>query len=77
MLPDRSILIEQKLVENARIEKLKCDFFSTFQTICERSDLCLHFELTKVDQKCQKKVHFDDFLKTRDDKPLPGKNQVV
>ena len=44
---------------------------------CERSDLCLHFELTKVDQKCQKKVHFDEFLKTRGDKPLPGKNQVV
>ena len=27
MLPDRSILIGQKLVGNAKIEKLKCDIF--------------------------------------------------
>ena len=34
MLPDRSILIGQKLVENAKIEKVKCDFFGDFQTLC-------------------------------------------
>ena len=32
MLPDRSILIGQKLVENAKIKKFKCDILSDFQT---------------------------------------------
>ena len=31
VLPDWSILIEQKLVENAKIENLKCDFLIDFQ----------------------------------------------
>ena len=32
VLPDRSLLIRQKLVENAKIEKknMKCDIFSNF-----------------------------------------------
>ena len=30
MLPDRSLLIGQKLVENAKIEKLKCDILGDF-----------------------------------------------
>ena len=30
---------------------------------CERSELRLHFEWTKVNQKCQKMVHFGEFLK--------------
>ena len=34
-LPDRSILKGQKLVENAKIEKLKCDIFGDFQTLCK------------------------------------------
>ena len=33
VLPDRSILIGQKLVENAKIEKLKCDILGDFQTL--------------------------------------------
>ena len=33
VLPDRSILIEQKLVESAKIEILKCDIFGDFQTM--------------------------------------------
>ena len=37
VLPDRSILIEQKLVENAKIEKFKCDILSDFQTMCRSS----------------------------------------
>ena len=37
MLPDRSVLIGQKLVENAKIEKLKCDSFGDFQTLCVMS----------------------------------------
>ena len=35
LLPDRSILIGQKLMENAKIQKLNCDiFFINFQTLC-------------------------------------------
>ena len=33
MLPDRSVLVGQKLVKNAEIQKLKCDILSNFQTI--------------------------------------------
>ena len=35
MLPDRSVLIGQKLVENAKIQKLKCDILGDFQTLCK------------------------------------------
>ena len=35
MLPDRSILIVQKLMENAKIPKFKCDILSIFQTMCD------------------------------------------
>ena len=34
MLPDRAILIGQKIVENAKIKKFKCDIFADFQTMC-------------------------------------------
>ena len=34
MLPDKSVLIGQKLVENAKIQKFKCDILSNFQTMC-------------------------------------------
>ena len=37
VLPDRSVLIGQKLVENAKIEKFKCDILGDFQTLCEHS----------------------------------------
>ena len=30
VLPDRSILIEQKLMENAKIQKFKCDILGDF-----------------------------------------------
>ena len=33
-LPDRSVLIGQKLVENAKIEKFKCGILGDFQTLC-------------------------------------------
>ena len=36
MLPDRSLLIGQKLVENAKIEKFKCDILSNFQTLSSK-----------------------------------------
>ena len=38
VLPDRLILIGQKLAENAKIEKLKCDIFSDLQTLCLRRE---------------------------------------
>ena len=34
VLPDRSVLIGQKLVENAKIKKFKCDILDDFQTLC-------------------------------------------
>ena len=34
VLPDRSVLIGQKLVENAKIQKFKCDILGDFQTLC-------------------------------------------
>ena len=33
VLPDRSILIGQKLVENSNSKKFKCDILSNFQTL--------------------------------------------
>ena len=33
VLPDRSFLIGQKLVENGKIQKFKCDILSNFQTM--------------------------------------------
>ena len=33
MLPERSVLIGQKLVENAKLQKFKCDILSNFQTM--------------------------------------------
>ena len=32
-LPDRSVLIGQKLVENAKIKQFKCNIMSNFQTM--------------------------------------------
>ena len=33
VLPDRLVLISQKLVENAKIQKFKCDILINFQTM--------------------------------------------
>ena len=33
VLPDRSVLIGQKMVENAKIQKFKCDILGDFQTM--------------------------------------------
>ena len=43
VLPDRSVLIGQKMVENAKIQKFKCDILTNFQTICGL-DFQLSFE---------------------------------
>ena len=37
VLPDRSILIGKKMVENAKIKKFKCNILGDFQTMCSRS----------------------------------------
>ena len=34
VLPDMSVLIGQKLMENDKIQKFKCDILSNFQTMC-------------------------------------------
>ena len=34
VLPDRSVLTGQKLVESAKFEKFKYDILSNFQTMC-------------------------------------------
>ena len=41
VLPDRPILIGQELVENAKIEKLKCNLLGDFQTLWARTGLVL------------------------------------
>ena len=41
VLPDRSVLIGQKLVENANIEKFKCDILGDVQTLWCRYNLYL------------------------------------
>ena len=48
VLPDRSILIGQKLVENAKMEKFKWDILRNFQTIWStntNSILAVYFEV--------------------------------
>ena len=37
-LPDRSVLIGQNWVENAKIEKFKCDILDDFQILCSGFD---------------------------------------
>ena len=34
VLPDRSVLIGQKLVKNAKIKEFNCDILSNLQTMC-------------------------------------------
>ena len=45
MLLDRSVLLGQKLVEYAKIEKFKCDILGDFQTLCEEKNGCLGDDL--------------------------------
>ena len=50
VLPDRSVLIGQKLVENSKTKKFKCDILSNFQT------LWLHFRFVKTCSICSSKM---------------------
>ena len=49
-LPDKSLLIRQKLVEKAKIQKFKCDILVNFQTmclcLCRRFQSCLLSQMT-------------------------------
>ena len=45
VLPDRSVLTGQKLVENAKIEKFKYDNLSNFQTIFQRNYLLGNYSM--------------------------------
>ena len=40
VLPDRSVLLGQRLVKNAKIEKFKCDILGDFQTLCKMFIYC-------------------------------------
>ena len=46
-LPDRLILIGQKLVKIANIKKLKCDILSNFQTLCPIEKFSIFKKSTK------------------------------
>ena len=43
-LPERSLFIGEKLVENGKTEKFKCDIFSDFQTLWTCWFTCWHFK---------------------------------
>ena len=45
VVPDRSILIRQKLVENAIIQNFKCDILGDFQTLCSSRGLFYELQL--------------------------------
>ena len=75
VLPDRSVLIGQKLVENAKIKKINCDILSNFQTmewngnetflmIFKHCDLVYPFLICKGENKLQSIV--EDYDATSD-----------
>ena len=41
VLPDRSVLTGQKLVEKAKIQKFKCDILSNFQQYAVVAKVCI------------------------------------
>ena len=57
VLPDRSILIGEKLLEKAKIEKLKCDIFADFQALWA-------YVYILSGQKLMKNAKIVNFLKT-------------
>ena len=58
MLPGKSILIGQKLAENIKTQKLKCDILGDFQTLCGER---------KVGQEKNEFHAFHEFNKHKDD----------
>ena len=55
VLPDRSVLIGQKSMENAKIKKFKWDILDDFQTMCEGSYLIV-FDLGLSSSSLKKKM---------------------
>ena len=47
VFPDRSIVIGQKMMENAKIEKLKCNILGDFQTLCISQKILFNFVFYK------------------------------
>ena len=75
MLPDKSVLIGQKWVENAKIQTFKCDILSDFQTICAHREfkLCsvmtylsmlraIHLRRLDISSHQQKKTMMKDII---------------
>ena len=60
---EKSLLAKSSLLIHCRITVFENHPKSLIQN-CERSELRLQFEWTKVHQKCQKMVYFGNFLKT-------------
>ena len=60
-LPDRTVLIGQKLVEKAKIQKFKCDILSNIQTMCYGTSKLL-YELNNVKYLQNSKSNYNDVL---------------
>ena len=61
MLPDRSVLIGQKLAENAKIQKFKCDIFGWFSSTVELLNHPVLFT-SQVCLMCDKKMPLESAL---------------
>ena len=62
VLPDRSILLGQKLLENDRWKKFNCDTLSNFQTMCMFWSLIIEFLMEKSLQSNWVQIQFESSL---------------
>ena len=51
VLPEKSVLIGQKLVENAKIQNFKCDILSNFQTMCQYNIVAVSLDFYECEGK--------------------------
>ena len=58
MFPERSVLIGQKWVENAKIENFKCDNLSNFQPMC-----VIHIVLKSLEEAYQITMNESDEIR--------------
>ena len=61
MLPDRSVLIGQKLVENAKLQKFKCDILSNFKQ-CECAQISKKVSSNEIFQRFFEIFFLFDFI---------------
>ena len=62
MFQDRLVLIGQKLVGNAKIEKLKCDILSNFQTLWQATYIFTQFfKLDKQFTQAKNLISLENF----------------